>query len=156
MKIICLAILCFATAVQSEDRFCRSPIEAAIQAAAQAEHISPSVLAGVCYKESRFHPRKVHHDDGSTDSYGLCQIKLELARALGYQGTEKGLLKADVNALFAAKALRYHQGRTHGGEEMIAAYNAGRVRRKGGVIRNIAYVRAVQANVPSFANLEVL
>jgi soluble lytic murein transglycosylase-like protein len=142
------------TVTSAESHFCRSAIEATISEAARAEGVSPALLAGLCYKESAFHPLRVHHNDGSSDSIGLCQIKFAMAQGLGYSGTAKGLLQPNVNARYAAKALRYHQKRTHGNEEMLAAYNAGRVNRKGGVIRNIRYVRDVQKNAIHFLNLE--
>jgi len=158
MKLIgmVLTLIVLASTTSAESHFCRDNIETVIVEAAHAEHIDPRTLAALCYRESNFHPTKIHHQDGATDSYGLCQVKYELAKGLGYHGTAQGLLRPEVNARIAAKALFYHQRRTHGYEEMLAAYNAGRVRRKAGVIRNIKYVRSVEANMHRFDNLETL
>ena len=130
-----------------------SPIESALVKVASNENVDPVILASICYYESKFKPMAIHENDGGSGSYGLCQIKLALAKSLGYKGSVNGLLDPTTNATFAAKALRYHMKKTHGIEELIAAYNAGRVNRRNGVIRNITYVRNVQSNAKMFVGL---
>ena len=50
--------------------------------------------------ESRGNPRVV-----SKGNYGLMQIRLGTARAMGYSGTAQGLLDADTNMTYAVKYL---------------------------------------------------
>ena len=140
--------------VLSEPHFYRSPIEKAITEAARAEGQNPTILAAICYHESNFHPEKVNKDDGGSGSYGLCQVKMALARSMGYRGSFSGMLHPEVNARIAAKILKYHSKKTRNQEELLAAYNAGRVNRwEDGTIKNIKYVRKVQRLVASFKNM---
>jgi soluble lytic murein transglycosylase-like protein len=103
------------------------------------------MLQAVCGVESGLNPRAIHHDDGGSNSIGLCQIKLSTARWLGYQGTEEGLFDAELNASYAAKYLAYQMRRygnnTH---KAIAAYNAGRAAFCGTVVCNNIYVSRVE------------
>jgi hypothetical protein len=156
MRLACFIIagLFAHSSLTAEDHFVRNVIEGAIVKAALAEGVSPVVLASICYNESTFQPQRVHLNDGGTNSYGLCQVKLAMARAMKYMGPVKGLLDASTNAVIAAKAMKYHQTRTRGSDETIAAYNAGRViRKKDGQLVNIKYVQKVQSLHFSFHNL---
>lgn len=54
----------------------------------------------VIKRESRGNPRAI-----SKGNYGLMQIRLGTARAMGYRGTVKGLLDADTNMTYAVKYL---------------------------------------------------
>jgi len=107
--------------------------------------VDPRILASICYVESKWNPRALNKVDGKTSSYGLCQIKLETARSVGFKGSSKDLFKASVNIHFAglyykAKLLKYR------GNEFcaIAAYNAGACRYAfSGKILNNKYVKKV-------------
>jgi hypothetical protein len=66
-----------------------------------AEHGLPeSLVRRVIQIESRGNPRAV-----SKGNYGLMQIRLGTARAMGYRGDANGLLDADTNMTYAVKYL---------------------------------------------------
>lgn len=68
----------------------------------------------------------IHHDDGNSDSIGVCQIKLQTAKMLGFKGTEKQLLNPHVNIKYAAKYLSHQLYRYDGDvTKSIISYNIG-------------------------------
>ena len=67
---------------------------------ATANAVPESLVRRVIRIESRGNPRVV-----SKGNYGLMQIRLGTARALGYTGTAQGLLDPDTNMTFAVKYL---------------------------------------------------
>jgi len=84
------------------------------------------LLSSLCYVESRHRPSAYNKTDGSSPSLGICQIKLETAKTLGYSGTAKGLMKPATNVYYAAKYLKKQLVRyKHDIQKAIAAYNAG-------------------------------
>lgn len=91
--------------------------------------IPPGLLSALCYVESTHNPAAIHHDDGNSDSLGVCQIKLETAKALGFKGSKTELMKPEVNVKYAAKYLRKQLNR-YGGDtpRAVAAYNTGTYR----------------------------
>ena len=105
---LCLALLLTATAgsgASAETRHERAHdskgnIEALIARHAAANHLPEALVRRVIKRESRGNPRAV-----SKGNYGLMQIRLGTARALGYRGTVKGLLDADTNMTYAVKYL---------------------------------------------------
>jgi len=118
----------------------------AILAASLAHDLPRGLLSAVCYVESNHRPAVTNLDDGGSPSYGLCQVKEDTARMLGYQGTAEQLrLNPYINAKYAAKYLRKQIDRYDGDlEKGVAAYNAGRLKlnAKGDPI-NARYVRKV-------------
>ena len=72
---------------------------------AAANNLPEDLVRRVIKRESGGNPRVV-----SAGNYGLMQIKLATARALGYNGTAAGLLDADTNMTYAVKYLAgaYH------------------------------------------------
>jgi soluble lytic murein transglycosylase-like protein len=62
--------------------------------------VPESLVRRVIKRESGGNPRVVH-----SGNYGLMQIKLGTARALGYGGGAAGLLDADTNMAYAVKYL---------------------------------------------------
>lgn len=139
-----------------QDHFFRSATEEAIYKAASKYQVDPRLLAAICYHESKFQAAAIHKNDGGSGSYGLCQVKLAPARALGFKGHWKTLLSPGVNAEVAASILKYHldhKNPPQNQQELLSAYNAGRVLRtpKGGV-RNLAYVQKVEKLLPAFNN----
>lgn len=112
----------------------------AFLAASQAFNLPPGLLASVCYVETRHNVKAITINDGGSPSYGVCQIKLETARNLGYRGSERSLQTSQsTNTYFAAKYLRYQMDR-YGGNvwRAISAYNAGRY-----IVGNKEYVEKV-------------
>ena len=67
---------------------------------AAANGIPASLVHRVIMRESRYNPRAV-----SKGNYGMMQIRLGTARAMGYTGTAAGLLDPEVNMTYAVKYL---------------------------------------------------
>jgi soluble lytic murein transglycosylase-like protein len=75
-------------------------LDALIAKHAAANNLPESLVRRVIARESRGNPRVVSHGN-----YGLMQIKLATARAMGYRGSAAGLLDADTNMTYAVKYL---------------------------------------------------
>lgn len=98
-------------------------------AISQQYGLPPGLLASLCYVESTHNIYAVHHDDGGSDSLGVCQIKLATAQWLGFQGTEQELMAPITNITYAAKYLHHLETRYHGDTELaVIAYNMGSAR----------------------------
>lgn len=67
---------------------------------ASANNLPEDLLRRVIKRESGGNPRVI-----SKGNYGLMQIRLGTARALGYRGTVAGLLDPDTNMTYAVKYL---------------------------------------------------
>jgi soluble lytic murein transglycosylase-like protein len=67
---------------------------------AQANGLPAELVHRVVMRESRYNPRAV-----SKGNYGIMQIRLGTARAMGYRGSAEGLLDADTNMTYAVKYL---------------------------------------------------
>ncbi len=109
MRTLCLATtlaaVVFASAVSAqEQRTARldanGNLDSLIAQHAAANNIPEELLRRVIRRESRGNPRAI-----SKGNYGLMQIRLGTARAMGYQGSAAGLLDADTNMTYAAKYL---------------------------------------------------
>jgi hypothetical protein len=98
-----------------------SPIDGMAASAASAGGIPVSLVERVIKRESGGNPRAV-----SRGNYGLMQIRLGTARAMGYTGDAAGLLDAQTNMTYA---VRYLAGayRAAGGNEnrAVALYARG-------------------------------
>lgn len=85
-----------------------------------------NLLQSICYIESKHNISAVHKDDGNSDSLGVCQIKLETAKWLGFKGSKKELMLPEVNLYYSAKYLRYNLDRYNGNTiKAIISYNKG-------------------------------
>jgi len=98
-----------------------SPIDSMAASAASAAGIPVSLVERVIKRESGGHPRAV-----SQGNYGLMQIRLGTARAMGYSGSAEGLLDAQTNMTYAVKYLAGAY-RAAGGNEnrAVALYASG-------------------------------
>ena len=67
---------------------------------AAANGVPASLVHRVIMRESRYNPRAV-----SKGNYGMMQIRLGTARAMGYSGSAAGLLDPEVNMTYAVKYL---------------------------------------------------
>jgi hypothetical protein len=76
------------------------PHEPLISKHAAAHGVPESLVRRIIQIESRGNARAV-----SKGNYGLMQIRMGTARAMGYRGTEQGLLDADTNMAYAVKYL---------------------------------------------------
>ena len=74
--------------------------EALVAKHAAANGLPPELIRRVIKIESRGNPRVV-----SKGNYGLMQIRLGTAKAMGYRGSAEGLLDADTNMTYAVKYL---------------------------------------------------
>lgn len=101
----------------------------ALAIATQTFHLPQGMLSAVCFVESTHRPYVLVRKDGRTPSHGLCQVKEETARFLGFKGDTRQLMDPKVNAYYAAKYLRYQLNRYHGDiRKAVAAYNSGTYR----------------------------
>ena len=113
--------------------------------AAEIAGVPASLLIALCSVESDFRDVVNQHDGGSP-SIGVCQIKLDTARFMGFAGDEKQLLRDRlVNAIYAAKYLKHQLKRYYGDYcSAISAYNTGtRKHLPDGRFNNATYVRKV-------------
>ena len=98
-----------------------SAYESLVAQQASANGIPVSLIERVIKRESGGNPRAV-----SRGNYGLMQIRLGTARAMGYSGSAEGLLDAATNMTYA---VRYLAGayRAAGGNESraVALYASG-------------------------------
>lgn len=83
------------------------------------------LLESLCWVESSHKVTAIHHDDGDSDSLGICQIKYTTSKWLGFKGTPKQLMNPRVNIYYAAKFLSYQQHRYNSITRGIVAYNIG-------------------------------
>jgi soluble lytic murein transglycosylase-like protein len=104
---LCLAML-VATAAAVPSVFARDRaaldsngnLDGLIAHHAAANNLPESLIRRVIRRESRGNPRVI-----SKGNYGLMQIRLGTARAMGYGGGAAGLLDADTNMTYAVKYL---------------------------------------------------
>jgi soluble lytic murein transglycosylase-like protein len=108
----------------------RASLDALIAQHAGANGVPASLVRRTIMRESRYSVRAV-----SGGNYGLMQIRLRTARAMGYRGSAAGLLDPATNMTYA---VRYLAGayRAAGGNESRAmalyqtGYHASRRRRR--------------------------
>jgi soluble lytic murein transglycosylase-like protein len=123
-------------------------LETLILSAAKLAKVSGPLLLAICVQESNLNPHAHLPVDGKTPTYGICQIKLETAGMIGFNGDAKELMKPEVNALWAGKYLKYR----YDGDscKAVAAYNAGTYnesKKVPGKPRNLKYVKNVQGKL---------
>jgi soluble lytic murein transglycosylase-like protein len=75
-------------------------LDALVSRHAAANNLPEDLVRRVIKRESGGNPRVI-----SKGNYGVMQIRLGTARALGYRGTAAGLLDADTNMTYAVKYL---------------------------------------------------
>jgi soluble lytic murein transglycosylase-like protein len=118
-----------------------------ILAAAKKIGVSGSLLLAICTHESGLNNVYLHHDGGSP-TYGVCQIKYETAKMVGFTGEAKELMTPKINAEWAATYLKFQKSR-YGGDwvKSTAAYNSGTYvesKKVPGCPKNLQYVKYVQ------------
>lgn len=76
--------------------------------------------------ESHHKVSAIHHDDGNGDSLGVCQIKYNTAKLLGFKGTTAQLMDPAINVKYAGLYLSKQITRYEGNyAKAVSAYNAG-------------------------------
>ena len=93
--IFSVALVALATAAAAQGAH-----DALVAKHAAANGVPESLVRRVIWIESRGNPRVV-----SKGNFGLMQIRLGTARAMGYSGSARGLLDADTNMTYAVKYL---------------------------------------------------
>ena len=91
-----------------------------IAAQAQANGVPVSLVHRVIMRESRYNARAI-----SGGNYGLMQIRLGTARAMGYRGSADGLLDPATNLTYAVRYLAGAYRAAGGNESRAAALYAG-------------------------------
>jgi len=120
---LCIAAFAFAAGAASAQQPARldanGNLDALIAKHAAAYGVPESLVRRVIARESGGNPRVV-----SAGNFGLMQIKLGTARAMGYQGGAAGLLDADTNMTYAVKYLAGAYQAAHGNADRAVAYYA--------------------------------
>lgn len=126
----------------------KTEIAVEIVRAAKYEGVPPLLLLAVCYTESTFF-KYAPKMDGNSMSHGICQVKLETAHFMDKvdPGNDKATFKSlqipYVNALYAAKYLKYQMSRYPISLDLaIDAYNKGTA-----VSKSSRYVQTVKLNL---------
>ena len=94
-------------------------LDALIARHAAANNVPEALVRRVIHRESRGNPRAV-----SKGNYGLMQIRLGTARAMGYRGSAAGLLDADTNMTYAVKYLAGAYRTAGGNHDRAVGYYA--------------------------------
>jgi soluble lytic murein transglycosylase-like protein len=101
---ILLAVAAPASGAQARESHARRDangnLDALIARYAAANNVPESLVRRIIRRESRGNARAVHNGN-----YGLMQIRLGTARAMGYRGGVRGLLDAETNMRYAVKYL---------------------------------------------------
>jgi soluble lytic murein transglycosylase-like protein len=104
-------------------------------------NLQPHVLESVCYVETGHNVSAYVPDDKGSPTYGICQVKLTTAQAMGYKGSAIDLMRPEVNSYYAAAYLAYQVRRYHNNlARAVTAYNKGNSSGDG----NTAYYRSVK------------
>ena len=120
-------------------------VAAALDAAARSFGVPRDVLYGIAATESNFDP-SVIGDQGQ--SFGLLQVQLATAQAVGFGTTPQDLLDPGTNAAAGAAYLAAQLQRFQGNlVAAVSAYNAG----AGGVMSNSGYIQQVATTATEFA-----
>jgi soluble lytic murein transglycosylase-like protein len=98
----------------------RGAFAAMVSRHAQANGVPESLVHRVIMRESRYNPRAV-----SRGNYGLMQIRLQTARAMGYGGPASGLLDPETNLTYAVRYLAGAYRAAGGNANRSVSYYAG-------------------------------
>lgn len=120
--------------------------------AANIVGVSGQLLLAICSHESGNFKQTYAPADHGSPSYGVCQLKFGSASMVGFKGLPFELMDHKKNAMYAARYLKFQQGRYDDNWVVLsAAYNAGSYienKKKKGCPKNMGYVRLVQAKLP--------
>jgi soluble lytic murein transglycosylase-like protein len=116
--LVVLAVPAFAQPRQAHPD-ANGALAALIARHAAAANVPASLVRRVIRRESRGNPRLIYKGN-----YGLMQIKLATARAMGYRGGAAGLLDADTNMTYAVKYLAGAYRVARGNADLAVHYYA--------------------------------
>lgn len=129
-----------------------------IISAAKAIGIPGSLLLSICMAESNL-KNVASMNDGGSPSYGICQIKLDTAKMLGFKGKANDLMIPKTNAKWAAKYVARQLKRYDDDWcKAAAAYNSGTYRESKkfpGKPKNYKYLKKIQKNLKKLLKKEV-
>jgi soluble lytic murein transglycosylase-like protein len=106
--------------IAPQGRDLRGALAAMVARHAQANGVPESLVHRVIVRESRYNPRAV-----SRGNYGLMQIRLQTARAMGYGGSASGLLDPETNLTYAVRYLAGAYRAAGGNANRSVSYYAG-------------------------------
>lgn len=113
---------------------------AIMESASKYYNISSAMIAAIIHQESRGDYAALGRDD----EVGLMQILPATARDMGFEGDPVELYNPSINIFTGVKYLRFQLDRYGNLLDMIAAYNAGSVRKKkDGAYINLGYVENI-------------
>lgn len=105
-----------------------SELDTTFRQAAEDTGLDIKLLRAVCWVESNHKVSARKHKDGKDGrtSHGVCQIKYNTAKDVGYVGLVKDLYKPENNILYAAKYLARQMSRYNNSwKKAVTAYNRG-------------------------------
>ena len=108
---------------------------------AQANGVPESLVHRVIVRESRYNPRAV-----SRGNYGLMQIRLQTARAMGYGGAASVLLDPETNLTYAVRYLAGAYREAGGNANRSVSYYAGGYAARGYTASRYAQARRNDAS----------
>jgi soluble lytic murein transglycosylase-like protein len=113
-----LVLAALAPAAAADDR---AALDALIEQHASANGLPVALVRQVIRRESNFNPRAVYRGN-----FGLMQIRLGTAHALGYRGSAEGLLDPAVNMTYGMRYLAGAYRAAHGNEaRTLVLYSRG-------------------------------
>lgn len=125
-----------------------SALDELVRKHAQATGVPEQLIRRVIHIESRGNPRAVNRGN-----FGLMQIRLGTARAMGYRGNAQGLLDADTNMTFAVRYLAGAYRAARGDQDRaIRHYQRGyyyEAKRQGFSPYKLAGAQSTPASVPA-------
>jgi soluble lytic murein transglycosylase-like protein len=135
LSAVVFALPAAAPPLLAQDHHGHADFDALIARNAAVYHVPESLIRRVIRRESGGGPRAVH-----AGNYGLMQIRLGTARAMGYRGGAAGLLDGETNMTYAVKYLAGAYRAAGGDADRAVHYYAagyyragsGRHRRHGG------------------------
>jgi soluble lytic murein transglycosylase-like protein len=122
------------------------PFSTIILATAKTIGVPGFLLLAICTHESGLRNVIAPQDHGSP-SFGVCQLKENTAKLLGYSGDGNGLMNPETNIRYAALYLKMQLDRYDGSWcQAVSAFNAGSYTESKivpGKPRNLKYVQGV-------------
>jgi len=116
-----------------------------IDQACRDHNVDPALVKAIIKQESNFNP-DAHNKTSREDSYGLGQIQLYVAKNLGFKGDSRELFNPLVNIKYMCLLINDIKKRYSSLPDIIATYNAGKVRIKDSGYTNTSYVFRVLGN----------
>jgi soluble lytic murein transglycosylase-like protein len=127
----------------------QSSLQSMAASHAAANGVPMSLVHRVIMRESRYNPRAV-----SRGNYGIMQIRLGTARAMGYTGSAAGLLDPNTNMTYAVKYLAGAYKVAGGNESRaVGLYASGYyyAAKRQGLTRLASYRQPAETNYSLFA-----